>query len=108
MIKSLTEKKGSTRTLGRDSISFQNFINNMILVDVVTINGTFTWTNKRGWASQFASKLDRFMVSEDLFLIGSYMSASILPFGGSDHWLVQLEATFMGTPTNRPFRFENV
>lgn len=36
------------------------------------------------------------------------MSASILPFGGSDHWPVQLEATFMGTPRNRPFRFENV
>ncbi len=36
------------------------------------------------------------------------VSVSILPFGGLDHWPVQLEATFMGTLRNRPFRFENV
>jgi len=108
MIKSLTEKKGGTRTRGRDSIAFQNFINNMVLVDVEIINGTFTWNNKRGGTSQFASKLDRFIISEDLLLTGLDMSALILPFGGSDHWPTQLEATFMATPRNRPFRFENV
>lgn len=42
MIRSLTEKKGGTKNLGRDSIAFQNFINNMGLVDTETINGTFT------------------------------------------------------------------
>jgi len=36
------------------------------------------------------------------------MSTLILPFGGSDHWPGQLEATFMGTPRSGPFRFENV
>lgn len=60
MIKSLTEKKGGTRTLGKDSIAFLNFINKMTLVDVEILNGTFTWNNKRGWASQVAFKLDRF------------------------------------------------
>ena len=108
MIKSLTEKKGGTRTLGRDSISFLNLINKMRLVDAETINGTFTWNNKRGGASQVASKLDRFMISEDLFLTCFDMLALILPLGGSDHWPVQLEATFMGTLRNIPFRFENV
>jgi len=39
---------------------------NMGLVDTETINGTFTWNNK---ASQVASKLDRFIISEDLLLI---------------------------------------
>ena len=62
---------------------------------------------KRGGAHQVASKLDRFMISEDLFLSGPAMTASIIPFGGSDHWPVQLEATFMVTPRNKPFRFEN-
>jgi len=33
MIRSLTEKKGNTRKLGRDSIAFQNFMNNVGLVD---------------------------------------------------------------------------
>eukprot|EP00253_Pinus_taeda_P033682 PITA_33682 len=101
MIRSLSEKKGGTRQLSRDSMAFQNFIMNMGLVDTETINGTFTWNNKRGGASQVASKLDRFIISEDLLLTGPAITASILPFGGSDHWLVQLEATFMGTPRNR-------
>ena len=81
MIRSLTEKKGGTRKLGRDSIAFQNFINNMGLVDTKTINDTFTYNNKRGWAAQVASKLDRFIISEDLLLTGLDMSALILPFG---------------------------
>ena len=42
MIRSLSEKKGGTRTLGKDSIAFQNFINNMKLVDTDTSNGLFT------------------------------------------------------------------
>lgn len=107
MIRSLSKKEGGIRQLGRDSMAFQNFIMNMGLVDTETINGTFTWNNKRGGASQVASKLDRFIISEDLLLMCLAMSASILPFGGSDHWSVQLEPTFMGTPRNRPFRFEN-
>lgn len=48
MIISMTEKKGGTRVLGRDSIAFQNFLNNMRLVDMDIINGIFTWNNKRG------------------------------------------------------------
>lgn len=47
MIRYLPEKKGGTRILGRDSISFQNFINNMKLVDTDTNNGLFTWNKKK-------------------------------------------------------------
>eukprot|EP00253_Pinus_taeda_P004033 PITA_04033 len=108
MIKSRREKKGDTITLGTDSITFQNFINKMRLVDFETIKCTFTWNNKRGGASQVSSKLDRFIILEDLLLTGLDMSNIILPFGGSDHWPIQLEAAFMGTPRNTPFRFENV
>ena len=86
MIISLIEKKGGTRTLGRDSIAFQNFMNNMGLVDTKTVNVTFTWNNKRGGASQVAPKSDRFIISKDLLLTGLDMSALIFPFGGSDHW----------------------
>eukprot|EP00253_Pinus_taeda_P014299 PITA_14299 len=85
MIRSLSEKKGGTRQLGRDSEAFQDFIMNMELVDTKTINGTFTWNNKRGGASQVASKLDRFIISEDLLLTGPAITASILLFGGSNH-----------------------
>ena len=80
----------------------------MGLVDNGKINGTFTWNNKRGGASQVTSRLDRFIISEDLFLPGLAITAFIIPFGGSYHWPISLEATFMGTPRNKPFRFENV
>eukprot|EP00253_Pinus_taeda_P006320 PITA_06320 len=80
----------------------------MRLVDSKTYNGIFTWNNKRGGVAQVASKLDRFSISEDLILSGLDLSAMILPFGGSDHWPIQLEASFIGTPRNRPFRFENI
>ena len=55
-----------------------------------------------------ASKLDRFMISEDLMLNKKEISARILPFGGSDHWPIQLEVQSIDTPKNRPFRFENI
>jgi len=61
---------------------------NMGLVDTKTINGTFIWNNKRGGDSQVASKLDRFIISEDLLLTGPAITVSILPFGGSNHWPV--------------------
>jgi len=64
--------------------------------------------NKRGGASQVASKLDRFIIFEDLILICLDLSALILPLGGSDQWPILLEASFIGTLRNRPFRIENI
>eukprot|EP00253_Pinus_taeda_P019478 PITA_19478 len=107
MIRSLSEKKGGTRQLGRDSEAFQDFIMTMGVVDTETINGTFTWNNKKGGASQVASKLDRFIIFEDLLLTRPAITTFILPFGVLDHWPIQLEATFMGTPRNKPLKFEN-
>eukprot|EP00253_Pinus_taeda_P004728 PITA_04728 len=108
MIRSLSEKKGGTRSLSKDSLAFQTFIDNMKLVDTDTSNGLFTWNNKRGGESHVASTLDKFIISEDLMLIDKEMIVRVLPFGGSDHWPVQLEVQGIGTPRNRPFRFENI
>eukprot|EP00253_Pinus_taeda_P004077 PITA_04077 len=41
-------------------------------------------------------------------LVDKEMIARILPFGGLDHWPVQLEVQGIGTPKKRPFRFENI
>eukprot|EP00253_Pinus_taeda_P002158 PITA_02158 len=41
-------------------------------------------------------------------ILNKEMIARILPFGGSDHFPVQLEVQGIGTPENRPFRFENI
>ena len=102
MIKSLLEKKGETRVLSKDSLKFQTFTDIMKLAGIVRRNGIFNWNNKRG-ESQVASKLDKFMISEDVMLNDKEISARILPFGGSDHWQVHLEVQSIGTPWNRPF-----
>jgi len=80
----------------------------MKLVDIVMNNGTYTWNNKRGGESQVASKLDRFIISEDLMIKNKDIAVRILPFGGSDHWPVQLEIQGIGNPRNKPFIFENI
>lgn len=80
----------------------------MKLVETDMNNGLFTWNNKRGGKAQVASKLYRFIISEELMLTDKEMKVRILPFGSSDHWLVQMEVQGIGTPKNRPFRFENI
>ena len=57
----------------------------MKLVDIETSDRLCTWNNKRGGDSQVASKLDRFMISEDIMVIDKEIIVGILPFGGSDH-----------------------
>ena len=80
----------------------------MKLVDIETNNGLCTWNNKRGGNAQVASKLDKFLIYEKLMLTNSEISTSILPFGGSDDSLIQLEIKGIDAPRNRPFRFENI
>ena len=63
----------------------------MKLVDTEMNNGLFTWNNKRGGESRVASKLDKFIILEDLMLTDKEMIVRILPFGGSNHWPVQME-----------------
>lgn len=62
---------------------------------------------KRGGSTQVVPKLDRIIISEEFLLMGSSLIALILPFGGSDHLSIQLEASLFGKPRNNPFRFEN-
>lgn len=63
----------------------------MKIFDTNMNNGLFTWNNKRGGESQVASMLDRFIISMDLMLTNREMIVRILPFGGSDHWPIQME-----------------
>jgi hypothetical protein len=37
---------------------------------------------------------------------GITLDCNILPWGGSDHWALQLEVGFQTTPKNKPLRFE--
>lgn len=80
----------------------------MKMVDSELSNDLFTWNNKRGGEAQVASKLDRFMISEELMLIDKEITTRVHPSGGSDHSPIQLEIKGMVSPRNRPFRFENI
>ena len=92
--------------MDRDVEEFSKFINTAKMVDLKTNNGQFTWNNKRMSQHQVATRLDRFLVSESIFMQGLTLDCNILPWGGSDHWPVQLEAGFQTTPKKRPFKFE--
>ena len=48
------------------------------------------------------------MIFEVLMLLDKEIIADILPFGGSYHWPIQMEINGIGTPRNKPFRFENI
>eukprot|EP00253_Pinus_taeda_P011321 PITA_11321 len=106
MITSLLEKKGGLRKLNRDTGAFADFIETAKLVDVHPSSYSFTWNNRRGGENLIASCLDQFLISESIVLEGITVNSDILPSGGSDHWPISLEAAFLGTPRNKPFRFE--
>jgi len=80
----------------------------MNLVDTNWNTGLFTWNNIRGAGSHMASMLDRFLIYEKLMLTDKEVTTQVLSFGGSDHWPIQLEIKGIGTPKNKPFRYENI
>ena len=71
--------------LNKDFEAFQTFTEDMKLVDLETHNEHFTWNNKRVGEAQVASKLDRFLISEELMLANREITARVLPFRGSGH-----------------------
>jgi len=87
---------------------FQTFIDDINLVDSATHNGLFTWNNKKGGEAQVASKLDKFFLSEELMLANREIIARFLPFGGSNHWPIQLEIKGFDSSRNIPLRFEHI
>lgn len=106
MILNLSEKKGGIRREDPDMALFRDLIVDLRLVDIPTVNGNFTWNNRRGQRFQVASRLDRFLASEAFVSQDRYFEAAILPTLGSDHWPIRLEVDVKASPHNRPFRFE--
>jgi len=64
---------------------FSDTIEGLRLVDIPTINGIFTWNNRRGGRNQIASRLDRFLVSETIMNRDVFIEAKIMPSLGSHH-----------------------
>lgn len=85
---------------------FNELITDLRLVDIATTNGVFTWNNRRGGKNQIASKLDRFLLSEQTLNRDVFIEAKILPGLGSDHWPICLEIDIKKIKGKKPFRFE--
>ena len=92
--------------MDNDTVAFQAMIYDLGLIDPPTKNGSFTWNNRRGGDRQITSRLDRILLSEDLFLCSLEMEASIAPQAGSDHWPIVLYIKLSESPKNTPFKFE--
>ena len=81
----LEEKTGGRPRLEPESSHFKDFINRCWLIDLPFSNGIYTWNNKRTGNQQIASKLDRFLISDNAIHMGGDITASILPIARSDH-----------------------
>eukprot|EP00253_Pinus_taeda_P035223 PITA_35223 len=100
MITSLNEKRGGVRRIDGDMELFADTINDQRLVDILTNNGIHKWNNRRGEKHQIASRLDIFLISEQIMSRDILVEAMILPGLGSDHWLVKLEIDLKASPKN--------
>eukprot|EP00253_Pinus_taeda_P003988 PITA_03988 len=107
LIRGLGEKRGGVRRQDPSMDEFNDLITNLRLVDTPTTNGVFTWNNRQGGRNQIASKLDRFLLSEQVLNKDVFIEARILPGLGSDHWPICLEIDIKKTNIKKPFRFES-
>ena len=106
MITKMGERRGGRLRADQDSAHFKDFIANSWLIDIPFSNGTFTWNNKRTGNQQIASKLDRFLISDNAIHLGGDLLASILPQIGLDHWPIMLHWQNVGLQYKKPFKFE--
>eukprot|EP00253_Pinus_taeda_P003190 PITA_03190 len=106
MITKIEDKIGGRSRLEPEVDHFKDFIQNASLIDLPFCNGTFTWSNRRSGKFQIASKLDRFLVSDNAVHLGGDLTAEILAHSGLDHWPIALHWQRPGDKTKRPFRFE--
>lgn len=85
---------------------FNEVITEHRLFDIPTTNGVFTWNNRRGGKSQIASRLYRFLLSEQILNRDVFIETKILPGLGSDHWPIRLEIDIKKNNGKKPFRFK--
>lgn len=107
LIRTLDEKKGGIRRTDQFMDMFNDIIAEQRLVDMQTINGIFTWNNRRGGKNRLASRLDRFLLSESIMNRDVFLEAKIMRALGSDHWPIRLEIDIKKNSGKKPFRFES-
>ena len=69
---------------------FKEILTHSFLVDMETGDGWFTWNNKRGGDHLAASRLDRFLVTNNIAKGLGDIWENVIPTTGSSHWSVCL------------------
>jgi len=100
------ENRGGVQREDPKMERFRDLQMELRLVDIPTINGKFTWNNRRGGNKQIASRLDRFVAFKQLIGKDIFYEASMLPSIGLDHWPITLEIAMNTQNKKRPFWFE--
>ena len=85
---------------------FREVLAQSTLVDMETMDNWFTWNNRRGGDHLVASRLDKFLVSENMVKGPGEIRENVLPTASSDHWPVCLSWDGVAARLPNPFRFK--
>ncbi|XP_057452426.1 uncharacterized protein LOC130744250 [Lotus japonicus] len=102
VLKENEQKGGGALSLG--DIAFRQFVNDACLVDLPMQKGEFTWSSTRN--DGVGSRLDRWLLSEDVFLWFNNFNQCALDWGISDHRAVALHFG-VDDYGPKPFKFFN-
>ena len=106
LITSLEEKKRRRCHLEEECDLSRETIEDIGPVDITLGEGWFTWNNKISGDRHIASILDNFLVTESIIYLGSEIHSATLSGMGSDHWLIELMWSGLGSQFKKPFHFE--
>ena len=75
-------------------------------MDLETSNGVYTWNNRRGGKNKIVSRMDRYLLLENIMQGHWHIENSILPTIKSDHWLININIIFPTNKEAKPFGFK--
>ncbi|XP_059064902.1 uncharacterized protein LOC131856952 [Cryptomeria japonica] len=101
-----TDKSGGIKTIRQPQRDFANWINKNNLLEIRTEMGFHTWNNRRIGFSNIAEIIGRFFLKGDLTDLKKELKTTVLPWSGSDHYLMLLELMGEAKQTACPFKFE--
>ncbi|KAK8314530.1 hypothetical protein V6Z12_D01G177900 [Gossypium hirsutum] len=69
---------------------FRDILDELALIDVKPTNGWFTWSNNREGPNLVKERLDRFLISEDMFFKFTFINTRVVRQSKSDHEVILL------------------
>lgn len=87
---------------------FRKFVNDNKLIDVVTSNGLFTWSNQRANFTKISERLERFLINLGWFDSDFRVDSLIIPMSLLDHYPIQLCVSSSLMQAKSYFRFQNM